>query len=265
SRRPLTTAVNPSRFETLANWGRRNRRRFVLGGLLATAIPLGGFFVHMKTQSDRERNRNEAMQCVTRGASFASRGRWDEAHALYERAKRLDPTLHQPYSGLGDIAFHRDDFPSAFQHLSRAIKIVEAKPSGATASEHGPYHLGRAATSLRWGVKCLEQPDKDHVEARSHFTQALRDLARAWVLDQDSLTCRRVYKDSGYIEMLLGNEESRQNRYDESIGHYDRAVKLLVEAVRLNPEDQETARYLKNAKQCLKVDQQELKRQREGA
>lgn len=265
TRRPLRTAVNPSRVEVLVNWSRRNRRRFLLGGLLAAVMPLGTSVLLTKTQGDRERDRHEAMRCVTLGASFAFVGRWDEARAQYERALRLDPNLHQPYSGLSDIAFRRDDFSSAFQYLSQAIKIVQAKPSGTTVSERAGYFLGRATASLRWGVQCLGQPDGGYAAAKPHFIWALRDLKQARLLEPNEPTCYRVSKNSGYIEMLMGNEESRRNNHFESIDHYIRSLRFLGEAAQLNPDDQETARYLRSVEQCLAVDRQDWERRNPGA
>jgi serine/threonine protein kinase len=253
ARRPLATAVNPSRTETLANWGRRNLRRFVLTGLFATAMTLGGFVLLTKTGSDRERNRHEAMQCVTQGASLASRKRWDEARALYERALRLDPASHQSHAGLGDVAFHDKRFSDAFRHLSQAIEIAETTSSRATAAERSRYRLARAGASFQWGVQCLGKLKDGQGTARPHFIWALRDLKRARLLESNEAICYRISKNSGYIEMLLGDEESRRGKPLESIDHYTRSIRFLGEASQLNPDDQETVRYLQNAEQCLAV------------
>jgi tetratricopeptide (TPR) repeat protein len=66
---------------------------------------------------------NEADEAMQAGEAAFTRGKIDEALALYQKALRLDPQLYSAALFSGDMYFRKDDFPNAEIWYQKAIAI----------------------------------------------------------------------------------------------------------------------------------------------
>lgn len=85
----------------------------------------------------KDESRDEAIRITNEAVEATSRGEFELAEKLVEKAVHVDPANHTAWSTLGQLYEHRRDFESAANAYSQAVAL-----NGDDASYH--YRLGKA-------------------------------------------------------------------------------------------------------------------------
>jgi len=96
-------------------------------------------------------------------AELSAQGRLDEAETLLREVKSMSPGFPGIESGLGLIAFRRDDFEAAVLHYYRATQWPFVKPRDYAYAGYAMTRMGRVADGTTLLEKAVEMDGRDPV------------------------------------------------------------------------------------------------------
>ncbi|HEY3521493.1 MAG TPA: tetratricopeptide repeat protein [Rhodanobacteraceae bacterium] len=189
----------------------------------------------------------------------------DAAEDAYLRAKELDPNLTSAHTGLGQVAFLRGNLEEAESHFRIALRADENDAQSLAGlgniafargeNEKASRHLTEAAKlapgdvliqgSLASVMLALDTPDfalqaaNNALALKPDYAPARQVLGNALLLKGDLTGARAAFEELiaqgeqlAMAHLGMGDIARRQERHDEAIAHYERA---LEQEERLHP------------------------------
>ncbi|SFR15090.1 tetratricopeptide repeat protein [Poseidonocella sedimentorum] len=158
-------------------------------------------------------------------------GRRDAAIEVLERLAADDPSQAQAHVGLGDIHRQAEDFAAAVSAYDRALA---AMPEAGSEAWFIYYARGIAHERLdQWDAaeadfRTALELNPDHPQVLNYLGYSLVEkglnLSEAMEMIATAVAAR---PDNGYIVDSLGWGLYRLGRYDEAVGHMERAAELM--------------------------------------
>ncbi len=209
----------------------------------AGLIQLGGIVI---TNSSPERSRERIMSLGLPGgkaefivAETAMKNNMLEtALDYYTRAVRKDPSNHEAFFTLGQIHLDKRNFYKAVSNLSKALDL---RPE----NEKYRFALAKAYIEARWYTDAIPHLEK-LTQQSTHNPQYWTRLGSALSRSGEFLESMAAYRKA--LELDPENDEYRNNLATATInraiqlikeGEDDRAEKLLLKAIPLNPRRSE--------------------------
>jgi len=190
-----------------------------------------------KANAFYEKHRNDAVSWHWRGVIAEREDKWGAAIQYFSKAVSLDPGFIDSWVEMGDTLFSNNKLNGADESFSRALQI---DPDNARA------WLGKARVMNalgRWGaaIQCYDK--------YSALQPKDRDV---WIAKADLLFDKEKFRRAieAYDEYLkLAQDDShalgRKGISLNALGLTDEAKKCLEEAVRLDANNKEAAKWLK--------------------
>lgn len=184
-----------------------------------------------------EKNREDSHAWYWRGKVADKEGKWGAAVQYYSKAVTLDPTYTDAWLSMGELLLGNDKVSGADESFSRALQLSGSNPRAWLGKAKAMHKLGR------WGaaIQCMDK----------YNMLAPRDKD-AWLLKADLLFEKEKFRRAieAYDTFLeLDQDDSyalgRKGVSLNAIGMPDEARKCLEEAVRLDPNNRDAAKWLK--------------------
>lgn len=184
-----------------------------------------------------ERNREDPMAWYWRGVLARKEGRWGASIQYFSKAVSLDDKLLDAWVSMGDVLLEHGKAVGADESFSRALQIDD---------DSSAAWLGKAKTMKRmgrWGaaIQCLDR-----------YNSLEPTDAASWLLKGDTLFEKEKYARAieAYDKYLsLTQAESyalaRKGIALNAIGRTEEAKECLEESVRLDPNNKDAAKWLK--------------------
>lgn len=161
-------------------------------------------------------------------ASYAVRGRWDDAEKAYRSALELSPDFAVAHYGLGAVARHRRHLSEAEHHLRTAIRLDDAlwfahAELAGVLRETGRYD--EAESHARRSIRLYPYAPVAHLELgrvlvlRGRFVEAEDAYREALKLDAESLA---AHLELGQVLSHTGQREGARE-------HLRRALELATD------------------------------------
>ena len=193
-----------------------------------------------KVHAYYERHHEDPKAWHWRGEIAKRQGKWGAAIQYFSKAVTFDPKMVDSWVSMGETLLEHEKLTGADESFSRVLEI-DPRNSRAWLGK------GKALKALgRWGaaVQCLD-----------NYNVSEPKDSDAWVLKADLLFEREKYKRAveayeKYME-LVGDDSYALGRKGISLnalGQTEESRQYLEEAVRLDPENKEAARWLKTIK-----------------
>lgn len=190
-----------------------------------------------KAHSFYEKNRNDPIAWYWRGAVAAKEGKWGASVQYLSKAVSLDPKLVDAWALMGDVLLDHDKSSGADESYSRALQLDE---------DSARAWLGKAKTMKlmgRWGaaIQCLDK-----------YNALVPSDKDPWLLKADILFEKEKYQRAietydKYLELTQDDSYAlaRKGIALNAIGNVEEAKRCLEESVRLDPNNKEAVKWLK--------------------
>lgn len=184
-----------------------------------------------------EKNREDPFAWYWRGVVADREGKWGAAVQYYSKAVTLDPSYVESWLAMGELLLKNDKVSGADESFSRVLQIDGNSARAWLGKAQAMHKLGR------WGaaIQCMDK----------HNMLAPRDKD-AWLLKADLLFEKEKHRRAveAYDKFLeLDQDDSyalgRKGIALNALGMTDEARKCLEEAVRLDQNNHEAAKWLK--------------------
>lgn len=185
-----------------------------------------------------ERNREDRHAWYWRGVVADREGKWGAAVQYYSKAVTLDPSYIEAWLAMGELLLSNGKVSGADESFSRVLQIEGGSPRAWLGKAKAMHKLGR------WGaaIQCMDK----------YNMLSPRDKD-AWLLKADLLFEKEKHRRAieAYDRFLeLDQDDSyalgRKGIALNAIGMPDEARKCLEEAVRLDPNNREAAKWLRS-------------------
>jgi len=185
-----------------------------------------------------ERHREDPVAWHWRGVLADRQGRWGAAIQYFSKAVSLKPEFIDAWVAMGDVLLSNGKLAGADESYSRALQIDGENPRAWLGKAKVMKQMGR------WGaaIQCLDK----------YNSLVPRDKV-SWLMKADTLLEREKYERAveAYDQYLaLAQDDSyalgRKGIALNAIGRTDEARRCLEEAVRLDPNNRDAAKWLKS-------------------
>ncbi len=185
-----------------------------------------------------EKRQDDPLAWYWRARVADMEGRWGAAVQYYSKAVTLDKNFVDAWVRMGEVLFANDKVSGADESFSRAIQIDADSPRAWLGKGRAMRKLGR------WGaaIQCLDR-----------YNSLAPDDKDAWLLKGE------ILQEKGKLEraleafdryLAIAPDDSRtlgkKGIVLQSLGRVDDARACLEEAVRLDPQNKDAAKWLKS-------------------
>lgn len=186
-----------------------------------------------------ERHREDAVAWYWRGVLADRQGRWGAAIQYFSKSVSLDPKLVDAWVSMGDVLLSNGKMVGADESYSRALQIDGENPRAWLGKAKVMKQMGR------WGaaIQCLDK----------YNSLVPRDKG-SWLMKAETLLEKGKYERAieAYDRYLdLSQDDSyalgRKGVALDSVGRKDEARRCFEEAVRLDPNNKDAAKWLKSS------------------
>lgn len=190
--------------------------------LLASIAMARDEWVEAKSLLDEaaEADPESAMVCFQRGWVAENLGQLEASRDFYNRAIRLDPTLHEAYSGLGWSFYEEGDYEVSLVLFEKALELL---PDNAEFMDHVGWVnllLSNHAQALGYFEVALAKEPDSHFY-RSHLGAALFHLGRTQEaraelnLVLEGCEDRMILAFARYLMALIDRQEGKRSAQRE--------------------------------------------------
>ena len=214
--------------------GSREAQLILIESLVATRdLAKAASVVH----SFYEKNREDSRAWYWRGVIADKEGKWGASVQYYSKSVTLDSSFTDAWLAMGELLLGNDKVSGADESFSRALQLDGNSPRAWLGKAKAMHKLGR------WGaaIQCMDK----------YNILSPRDKD-AWLLKADLLFEKDKHRRAieAYDKFLeLDQDDSyalgRKGVALNAIGMPEEARKCLEEAVRLDPNNRDAAKWLR--------------------
>lgn len=184
-----------------------------------------------------EKNREDSRAWYWRGVVADKEGKWGAAIQYFSKAVTIDPSYIDSWLSMGELLLNNDKVSGADESFSRVLQLDGGSARAWLGKAKAMHKLGR------WGaaIQCMDK-----------YNLLMPRDKDAWLLKADLLFEKEKHRRAieAYDRFLeLDQDDSyalgRKGIALNAIGMPDEARKCLEEAVRLDPNNRDAAKWLK--------------------